>query len=67
MSRSVEMFKINQWYKFELPNRFFYTGKVLKEDATNIEIHTIRDEKVILNKSKIIQSIETEWSGNNGT
>lgn len=54
------VFKKGVLYKFEIANRIFYTGKLIKENSTHIEIRTIRNETIILNKNNIIQSIEIE-------
>ena len=56
------MYKLNKQYKFEMPNRIFYTGRVLEEDNINIRILTRLNENIVLNKNSIIQSKEIEQS-----
>lgn len=56
------MYRINEKYKFEMPNRIFYTGIVIDEDNTHVKINSIRGEELILNKEEIIQAIKIEQS-----
>lgn len=50
------MYEINQWYKFEITNHIFYTGRVIEEDNLLIKILTSRQESIILNKNNLVQS-----------
>lgn len=54
------MYKLKQKYKFEMPNRIFYTGIVLEEDNTHVKINSIRGEELILKREEIIQAIRIE-------
>ena len=56
------MYKLNKQYKFELPNRIFYTATVLEEDSINVRILTRMNENIVLSKNSIIQSKEIENS-----
>lgn len=59
------MYSIGKKYKFEILNKIFYTGEVVGEDNISIKIKTIRNEIIILNKDKIIQSKEMNRIGVN--
>jgi len=50
------MYEKSVVYKFELSDRFFFTGEVIEEDTASIKIHTTRDEEIILNKTEIKRS-----------
>ncbi len=50
------MYRIGRDYKIQLKNGIVYTAKIISEDDLQIEIKTIRDEEIILNKSEIRQS-----------
>ena len=56
------MYRLNDKYKFEMPNRIFYTGIVIEEDNTHVKINSIRGEELILSKEEIIQAIRIENS-----
>lgn len=56
------MYEIGKLYKFELPNRIFYTGTVLEEDNISIKVFTKMEEKIVLNKNSIVQSKEIKDS-----
>jgi len=54
------MYRLNEKYKLEMPNRIFYTGIVIEEDNTHVKINSIRGEELILSKEEIIQAIKLE-------
>jgi hypothetical protein len=54
------MYRLNTKYKFEMPNRIFYTGIVIEEDETHVKINSIRGEELILSKEEIIQAMRIE-------
>lgn len=54
------MYRVNEKYKFEMPNRIFYTGIVIEEDNTHVKINSIRGEELILKREEIIQAIRIE-------
>jgi len=54
------MYRLNVKYKFEMPNRIFYTGIVLEEDTNHVKINSIRGEELILKKEEIIQALRLE-------
>jgi len=56
------LYRLNDKYKFEMPNRIFYTGIVIEEDNTHVKINSIRGEELILSKEEIIQAIRIENS-----
>jgi hypothetical protein len=58
------MYRLNVKYKFEMPNRIFYTGIVLEEDINHVKINSIRGEELILKKEEIVQAIKLEGDFN---
>ncbi len=63
------MYRIGKNYKIELKDKIFYTGKIIEEDSLQIQIITVRDEEIVINKSEIRQSrlIQKSIGENSGT
>ena len=63
------MYRIGDWYKFELNTGIWYTGQILEVDEYNLFIRTIKSEEFILNTKQIRQAkrIQNEnWRSNLG-
>ena len=52
------MYRIGENYAVILKGNITFTGKILEEDAMQIKIHTIKDEKIIIGKEEILRSFE---------
>lgn len=52
----IGLYSIGKKYKFEMPERIFYTGEVITEDDISIKIISKFNEEIILNKTKIVQA-----------
>ena len=52
------MYEKNKWYKFQLKDRTYYTGKILSEDGILVNMLTRMNENVVISKSEIRQSIQ---------
>ena len=50
------MYRIGQMYKIELKRGIYYTAIILEEDDLQIDIKTIKEESIVLNKDEIRQS-----------